>query len=73
MDQSELTLDHRSRIFYTLKTEAIRSAETAVNTISTRRHIQEDGIFHSHRRENLKSYLQIKFKYHSPSSFPQFR
>jgi hypothetical protein len=22
--------------------------------LSTRRHIQEEGIFHSHRRENLK-------------------
>jgi hypothetical protein len=27
----------------TLKMEAIRSYETSVNTISTRRHIQEDG------------------------------
>jgi hypothetical protein len=30
--------------FYTLKMEAIRSSETSVYTISTRRHIPEDGI-----------------------------
>jgi hypothetical protein len=37
--------------------KAIRSSETSVNKISTRRHIPEDGILHSHRRENLKSYI----------------
>jgi hypothetical protein len=36
--------------------EAIRSSETSVNKIPTRRHIPEDGIFHSYRRENLKSH-----------------
>jgi hypothetical protein len=37
--------------------EAIRSSETSVeSTTSTRRHTPEDGILHSHRRENLKSY-----------------
>jgi hypothetical protein len=34
----------------------ISSAETSVHKKSTRRHITEDGIIHSHRRENLKSY-----------------
>jgi hypothetical protein len=29
------------------------------HTRSTRRHIPEDGILHSHRRENLKSYMFI--------------
>jgi hypothetical protein len=29
--------------------------EMSVGTRSTRRHIPEDGILHSHRRENLKS------------------
>jgi hypothetical protein len=33
--------------FSTLKMEAIRSTETTVYTISTRRHIPEDGILHS--------------------------
>jgi hypothetical protein len=54
-----LTLVPRSRIFLffssTLKMEAIRSSETTVYTISTRRHVQEDGILHIHCRENLKS------------------
>jgi hypothetical protein len=36
--------------------EAIRSSETSVQSTSTRRHTPEDGILHSHRRENLKSY-----------------
>jgi hypothetical protein len=29
------------------------SSEASVNKISTRRHIPEDGILHSHRCENL--------------------
>jgi hypothetical protein len=42
---SHFTLVPRSRIFSsTLKMEAIRSSETSVYTISTRRHIPEDGI-----------------------------
>jgi hypothetical protein len=41
-----------------LKMEAIRSSETSVqSTTSTQRHTPEDGILHSHRRENLKSYI----------------
>jgi hypothetical protein len=31
--------------------------ETSVLTRSTWRHIPEDGILHSHPRENLKSYM----------------
>jgi hypothetical protein len=42
--------------FSTLKMEAIRPSETSVHTRSIRRHIPEEGILHSHRRENLKSY-----------------
>jgi hypothetical protein len=41
--------------------EAIRSSETSVNNISTRRHIPEDVILHSHRRENLKIFQNFKF------------
>jgi hypothetical protein len=40
--------------------EAIRSSETSVYTISTRPYIPEDGILHSHRRENPKSYKTSK-------------
>jgi hypothetical protein len=39
--------------------EAIRSSETSVLTRSTRCHISENGILHSRRREDLKSYTEI--------------
>jgi hypothetical protein len=44
--------------FSTLKKEAIRSSETSGYTRSTRHHIPEDGILHSHRHENHKSYIE---------------
>jgi hypothetical protein len=37
--------------------EATRSSETSVLTRHTRRYIPEDGTLHSHRCENLKSYI----------------
>jgi hypothetical protein len=49
--------------FSTMKMEALRSSETLVHRISTRRHIPEDGNPHSHRRENLKSYINVEFKW----------
>jgi hypothetical protein len=39
--------------------EALNFSETLVLTIATLRNIPEDTIFHSHRRENLKSYKRI--------------
>jgi hypothetical protein len=39
--------------------EAQRSSETFVLARATRHNIQEDGILHSHRRENLKSYVPL--------------
>jgi hypothetical protein len=37
----------------------MRSSETSVLTRSTPRHVSEGGILHSHRFENLKSYIII--------------
>jgi hypothetical protein len=51
--------------FSTLKMEVIRPSETSVHTRSTRRQIPEDDILHSHRRENLKSYMCLT----SPMTF----
>jgi hypothetical protein len=45
-----------SLIRFTLM-ESTRSSETSVLTRAMRRHIPEEGILHSHRRENLKSYF----------------
>jgi hypothetical protein len=39
--------------------EAISSTETSVLRTVTWRNIPEDGILHSHRRENLKYYIAL--------------
>jgi hypothetical protein len=48
---------HSSQILPAVKMEATRSTETSVPTRTTRRHIPEDGILHSHSREHLRPYM----------------
>jgi hypothetical protein len=50
-----------SALLVTLVMKALRSSKTSVLTRATQRNIAEVGIFHGHRRENLKSYIPLNF------------
>jgi hypothetical protein len=53
-----------SLILFTLMMEAICSSEISVLTRAIQCHFPEDGILHSHRHENLKSYMYIILYYY---------
>jgi hypothetical protein len=53
-----------SLILSTPMMEELHSSEMSVLTRVTQRHIPEDGILHSHRRENLEFDLVLLLQFH---------
>jgi hypothetical protein len=56
---TKLAVTSNRSTLVTLMMVAICSSKTSGLTRATRHYIPEDGIFHSHRRENLKSYKAL--------------
>jgi hypothetical protein len=52
--------------------EALSSSETSVLTRATQRNFLEDGLLHSHRSENLKSYVCFLFFETAPKKSSAF-
>jgi hypothetical protein len=61
-----------SWILVTLMMEAVHSSEMSVLTRVTWHNILEDGILHSHHRENLKPYMTMKVHVHGNGEPSQY-
>jgi hypothetical protein len=59
LSASTIMVTRIGAILVTLLMAVTRFSQTSVLTRATLRNIPEDSILHSHRRENLKSYIAL--------------